>query len=97
MERKPQAVIGTWECVKFGHSGTRCHFSPSCGPGSFPVILLIAALQMLRTHGASWARSTASASKRGKKLVFTQTSGSAEGNRANEQSGMAGFQEVSLT
>lgn len=91
MEREPQAVLGAWECVKFGHSGARCHFSPSCAPGSFPAILLRAALKMLvRTHGASWARGAASTSQRAT-AASTQTSGSAEGNRANEQSGMAGF------
>lgn len=66
MERKPQAVINAWECVKFGRSGARCHFSPSCVPGRFPVTLLIAALKMLvQTHGASWARSAASTWKGG--------------------------------
>lgn len=65
MERKPQAVIVAWECVKFGHSGARCHFSPSCGPGIFPVMLLVAALKMLvQTHGASWLRGAASTLKR---------------------------------
>lgn len=64
MEREPQAVSVAWECVKFGHSGARCHFSPSCGAGIFPVILLIAALKMwVRTHGASWVRGAASISK----------------------------------
>lgn len=52
MECKRQAVISAWECVKFGHSGARCHFSPSCDPGSFPAILLIPALICWCKHTA---------------------------------------------
>lgn len=52
MERKRRAVIGAWECVKFGHFGARLRFAPSCDAGIFPAVPLIPALKCWCKHAA---------------------------------------------
>lgn len=88
MERKCRAVIGAWECVKFGHFGARLRFTPSCDPGIFPAVPLIPALKCWCKHTALAGHVVPGAHGRGGGV--TQTSGSTGGNRANEQSGMEG-------